>query len=167
MIETPRALTEVDRVAAHAAVDGLHYGYVDLAAEMGSRPFDDDGALSELTTGYARSRIAVAAAAHGLFATGGSLIPDYKDTTKVAQLVRTWADLGYTACIAVTPAHLPIINEVMRPSPSAVERARATSSAYESALSEGKPAAVVDGRVVTMPDYRVAQLVLERAGIRD
>lgn len=164
MIETPAALIHVDEIAAHRSVVGLHYGYVDFAAESGSRPFDAEGELSELTTGYARSRIAIAAAAHGLFSTGGTLIPDYKDEEKVTRLVRSWADLGYTACIAVTPAHLPIINRVMRPSQQECDRARTVVNAYDAALAEGNPAAVLNGRVITMPDYRVAQLVLERAG---
>jgi citrate lyase beta subunit len=64
----------------------------------------------------------------------------------------------------VSPAHLEIINDVMGPTPAEVERARRVSEAYESALERGDPAAVLDGRVITMPDYRVAQLALARAG---
>ena len=55
---------------------------------------------------YARTKIAVAAAAYGLFCTGGTLIPQYKDLARSRSFVQQWADLGYTACIAVSPAHL-------------------------------------------------------------
>jgi len=164
MIETARALIELDRIASFDDVVGLHFGYVDFAADVGSKAFDDDG-LYEPANHYPRSKIAIAAAAYGLFATGGSLIPEYKDLDKVRAFVETWAKLGYTACIAVSPAHLDIINEVMAPSAAEVERARRVSDAYESALERGDPAAVLDGRVITMPDYRVAQLALERAGV--
>ena len=54
MIETARALIELDRIASHPAVVGLHFGYVDLAADIGSRPFDENGAMSALTQTYAR-----------------------------------------------------------------------------------------------------------------
>ena len=104
------------------------------------------------------------AAAYGLFATGGTLIPDYKDLDKVRAFVRSWAYLGYTACIAVSPAHLPIVNEVMAPSAEEVGRARHVCDVYEASLQRGEPAAVLDGRVITMPDYRVASLVLARSG---
>lgn len=163
MIETARAMVELDQVASHPSVAGLHFGYVDFAADVGSRPFDENGELSALTSGYARSRIAIAAAAYGLFATGGSLVPDYKDLDKVRTLVQSWADLGFTACIAVSPAHLPIINEVMRPSAAEIANAQAVVEAYDAAAAKGDPAAVLGGKVIVLPDYRVAKLLLERA----
>ena len=52
----------------------------------------------------------------------------------------------------------------MRPSQQECDRARTVVNAYDAALAEGNPAAVLNGRVITMPGYRVAQLVLERAG---
>lgn len=163
MIETARALIELDRIASHPAVVGLHFGYVDLAADIGSRPFDENGEMSALTQTYARSKIATAAAAYGLFVTGGSLIPEYRDMVKVRAHVKSWADLGYTACIAVSPAHLPIVNELMRPTEAEVERAHRIVSAYDEATAQGDPAAVLDSRVITLPDYKVAQLTLGRA----
>jgi citrate lyase beta subunit len=164
MIETARALIEIDRIASADGVVGLHFGYVDLAADVGSRPFDGDG-LFEPANYYPRSKISLAAAAYGLFATGGSLIPDYKDIDKVRAFVRMWRDIGFTACIAVSPAHLDVINEIMAPSPAEIESARIICAAYEEAMASGQPAAMVNGKVVTMPDFRVASLVLARSGI--
>ncbi len=163
MIETARALIELDRIASHPAVVGMHFGYVDLAADIGSRPFDENGEMSALTQTYARSKIATAAAAYGLFASGGSLIPEYKNVAKVRAHVKSWADLGYTACIAVSPSHLPIVNELMRPTAAQVARARLIVTAYREATAQGDPAAVLDGRVITLPDYKVAKLTLDRA----
>ena len=165
MIETARAMIELDRIASSTGVVGLHFGYVDYAADVGSRPFDETGEnLFAPANHYARTKIAVAAAAYKLFATGGTLIADYKDLTKVAKFVRSWADLGYTACIAVSPAHLDIINQTMAPSAAEVEAARTICTAYEAAASRGEPAAFVNNKVITNPDYRVAQLVVARAG---
>jgi citrate lyase beta subunit len=162
MIETARGLIELDRIATCDGVVGLHHGYVDFAADVGSRAFEGNRLYAPVND-YVRAKIAIAAAAYGLFATGGSMIPEYRDLEQVRAFVAMWADLGYTACIAVSPAHLPIINEVMAPSAVEVERARRVCASYESVLERGEPAAVVDGRVITMPDYRVAQLVLARA----
>jgi citrate lyase beta subunit len=164
MIETARAVMELESIARADGVVGLHYGYVDLAADIGSRPFDDDG-LHEIAHHYPRAKIAMAAAAYGLFATGGSLIPDYKDMEKVRKHVKMWADMGYTACIAVSPAHLDLINELMSPSEREVEIATEVCLAYQDCMDRGEPAAMVNGKVVTMPDYRVAALTLARAGV--
>jgi citrate lyase beta subunit len=166
MIETAAAVLDLRRIAASPDVVGLHFGYVDLAADVGSRPFDaDGGGLYAPTADYVRAKIALAAAANGLFATGGTLIPDYKNHDKVASFVRSWSDAGFTACIAVSPAHLPIINAYFTPTDDEVARARRVCEAYDDAVARGEPAAVVDGRVVTLPDYRVAGLLLARAGI--
>jgi citrate lyase beta subunit len=164
MIETARAVIELDRIASAPGVLGLHFGYVDYAADVGSKPFNDAGLdLYAPSTYYVRSKIAIAAAAYGLFATGGTLIPEYRDLNKVRGFVRSWADLGYTACIAVSPAHLAIVNEVMAPSAEEVAAARQVCQTYEAAMEQGEPAAVLNGRVITMPDYRVAALVLARS----
>jgi citrate lyase beta subunit len=165
MIETARAMIEMDRIASCEGVVGLHFGYVDYAADVGSKPFDDAGEnLYAPANHYARTKIAVAAAAYGLFATGGSLIPEYKDLAKVESFIRTWANLGYTACIGLSPAHLDIINRVMTPTAAEIDAARLICSTYEAAVAKGDPAAVLNGKVITNPDYRVAKLVLVRGG---
>ncbi|SNQ45400.1 conserved hypothetical protein [Frankia canadensis] len=164
MIETAGAVQELDAISAVETVQGLHFGYVDFAADVGSRPFDDAGDDLYLPGSQVRSTVAIAAAAHGLFATGGSLVPNYQDLDVVRRFVRTWRDVGYTACIALAPRHLPIVNEIMTPSPAEVEYARVICRRYEEALLRGEAAVLLDGRVVTRPDYRVAGLVLARAG---
>lgn len=165
MIETARAMIELDRIASAEGVEGLHFGYVDYSADIGSTAFSDEGDdLYAPANYYARTKIAVAAAAYGLFATGGSMIPEYRDLEKVERFIRVWAKLGYTGCIGLSPAHLEIINRVMSPSEEEAARARVISDAYEEAMRNGDPAVVIGGKVVTNPDYRVAQLTLMRAG---
>ncbi|GAA4548302.1 HpcH/HpaI aldolase/citrate lyase family protein [Pseudonocardia xishanensis] len=168
MIETAAAVLDLERIAAERNVVGLHFGYVDYAADVGSRPFAESGDdLFAPANHYVRAKIAVAAAANDLFATGGTLIPEYRDLAKVAAFVRSWAALGYSGCVVVSPAHLPVVNETFRPSAEEVARAETTCRAYEAAVDRGDPAAVVDGTVVTLPDYRVASLVLARSVDRD
>lgn len=163
MIETARAAMELEEIARSEGVAGLHYGYIDFAADVGCRVYtSDEDDLDARVSASVRGRIAVAAAAYGLFSTGGTLIPEYKDMAKVRSFVESWAACGYTACIAVSPAHLATINAMMAPSADEVKQARAVVDGYERALAEGEPAAFVDGRVVTYPDYRVASLLLER-----
>jgi citrate lyase beta subunit len=167
MIETARAMIELDRIASTDTVAGLHFGYVDYAADVGSRAFADSGdELFAPANHYAQTKIAVAAAAYGLFASGGSLIPEYRDLDKVRKFIKRWADLGYTACIAVSPNHLGIINELMAPSADEIAAAEQLCAAYEAAIAAGDPAAVLNQKVITMPDYRVAAQTLERAGVR-
>src|SRR4029078_13497765 len=79
MVGTARAMIELDRIASCEGVVGLHFGYVDYAADVGSRPFDPSGeSLFAPANHYAQTKIAVSAAAYGLFASGGTLITDFK-----------------------------------------------------------------------------------------
>jgi citrate lyase beta subunit len=166
MIETAQAMIELDRIASSDSVAGLHFGYVDYAVDVGSRAFAESGEeLFAPANCYAQTKIAVAAAAYGLFASGGSLIPDYRDLGKVRTFVKRWADLGYTTCIAVSPKHLELINELMAPSADEIATAQALCAAFEQATQNGEPAAVLNDKVITLPDYRVATLTLSRAGV--
>lgn len=162
MIETSRAVVEMATLARCDGLVGLHFGYVDYAAEVGCQLFGRDGDALHPALGYASTKVAVTAAAYGLFATGGSMVPDYKDLQKVETFVQGWADLGYTACIALSPSHLGIVNRVMAPSQVAVEAARALCAAYEAATAQGEPNAILNGKVITTPDYRSASLLLAR-----
>jgi citrate lyase beta subunit len=166
MIETARAMIELQQIASADGVAGLHFGYVDYAADIGSKPFADSGEeLFAPSNHYAQTKISVAAAAYGLFASGGSLVPEYRDLSKVRTFIKRWADLGYTACIAVSPNHLGIINELMSPSRDEVSAAQRLCEVYEAAMRAGESAAVLNNKVITMPDYRVAALTLSRAGV--
>jgi len=166
MVETARAMIELDRIASCEGVVGLHFGYVDYAASVGSRPFERAGdALFAAANHYAQAKVAVAAAAYGLFASGGTLIPNFKDLDLVRAFVRRWADLGYTTCIAVSPNHLECINETLAPSTEEIAAATGVREAYEAATRAGQPAAFLHGKVITNPDYRVAMLTLGRAGL--
>jgi citrate lyase beta subunit len=51
----------------------------------------------------------------------------------------------------------------MAPNSGEVAQAKSVVNTYEQSLDRGEPAAVLNGRVITMPDYRVASLVLARA----
>jgi citrate lyase beta subunit len=54
----------------------------------------------------------------------------------------------------------------MAPSAKEIEAAKEICRAYEAAVERGEPAAVLDSKVITNPDYRVASLVLVRGGAR-
>lgn len=164
MVETARAVIEMERIVRCDGLVGLHFGYVDFAADAGCQLFNAEGDDLHPAVGYARAKVAVAAAAYGLFSTGGSMVPDYKDLRKVETFVRSWADQGYTACIALSPSHLEIVNRVLQPSAAMIDRARLVCAAYEDATAKGGSNAILDGKVITTPDYRSASLLLARAG---
>jgi citrate lyase beta subunit len=54
----------------------------------------------------------------------------------------------------------------MAPGAGEVSAATGVCEAYEAATAIDQPAAILNGKVITNPDYRVALLTLARAGAR-
>lgn len=125
MIESYRGVKAVDEILAVDGVVGVHFGYTDYAMDVNCQPFTPDGdGLFNPSMTVASATIAAAAAAHGVFATGGSLIPNFRDLDKVARFVTSWRNQGYTACIALSPRHLPAVHANIRTSETEMRRAR-------------------------------------------
>jgi citrate lyase subunit beta/citryl-CoA lyase len=125
MIESYRGLRAIDEILAMDCVVGVHFGYIDYGLDVGCRIFSPGGDdLSCPAMTGPRAQIAAAAASRQILSTGGSLIPDFRDMDKVARFVRSWRDSGYTACIAVSPRHLPAVRDNICPSMAEVERAQ-------------------------------------------
>jgi citrate lyase subunit beta / citryl-CoA lyase len=125
MIESYRGLRCVDEILAMDCVVGVHFGYIDYGLDAGCRIFSNDGDdlfTPALTT--PRAQIAASAASRGILSTGGSLIPDFRDLTKVGRFVRSWRDNGYTGCIAVSPTHLQTIHDNIGPSTGEIDHAK-------------------------------------------
>lgn len=162
MVETAKAMHGLADILGCDGLVGVHFGYTDLASEMGCGLYNEDGDDLHVSLAYPRTAIAIGAAANGLFSTGGSKVPDYKDLQKVEQFVRRWADHGYTSCIALAPSHVDIVNRVLRPTEREVADAAAACRAFETALAQGEGRAVVGDRVITTPDYQRAKQIVTR-----
>lgn len=163
MIETARAMSRLEAIAACDGLRGLHFGYVDYAADMGCDLFAEAGDNLHPAMDHARASIASAARSNGLFSTGGSMIPALRDLEMVERFVRHWKSFGYTACMALSPSHVEVVNRVFRPSEAVLDQARRTCVAFETATSTGAISAILDGKIVTLPDYRAALQLLSQA----
>lgn len=162
MIETPAAITGLSGIAGVDGLAGLHFGYTDYCAELGVSPFDAQGVALGPAAAFAAHMVAVAAAANGLFATGGSMVPDFRDEAKVTAFLSGWVAAGYTACLALSPGHVPAVNRAFTPAPEEVALARAGVAAFDAAIAAGQANAMVGDRIVTLPEYRRLKQLLAR-----
>lgn len=167
MIETARAISDIQEIASCDGLVGLHFGYVDFATEMGCELFTESGNDLHPAMGYARAKVAAAAKTNNLFSTGGSMIPELKNMAKVEDFARSWKAYGYTGCMALSPSHVDIINRVFRPTEDILREARAICVAFEGAIAAGALNVVLDGKIITGPDYRNARLLLDKAMSRE
>lgn len=159
LVETAAGLRAVDTLAAGPRVARLAMGEADLAAELGVEPSADARELLP-----ARMAVVSASAAAGIGAPTASVSTDFADLERLRAGTEALRRMGFRARAAIHPAQVAVINEVFRPDPEAVARARALVDAYEAAVASGAGVVVGDdGRMVDLAVVRPARELLQRA----
>ena len=151
LIETARALSVADQIAAHPRVTALLLGGADLAADLGTTM-----AWEPLL--FARSRVVQAAATAGIPA----LDVPHLDLGDEAGLVTETAAsqrLGFTGKLAIHPRQVAAINTAFTPTADTVAHAKRIVAAFRDAAGG---VCVVDGRMVDTPIVRAAERILAR-----
>jgi citrate lyase beta subunit len=142
MIESPRALLSVDRIAATAGVSSLVAGTADLAKDLRARPGRD---RTELV--YALQRILIAARAAGIAALDG-VHADFSDAYGFEVACEQGAAMGFDGKTLIHPNQIEPANRAFAPDPAAIEEAQGLIAAHEAARLEGKGVATFRGRMI-------------------
>jgi (S)-citramalyl-CoA lyase len=151
LIESARALSAADHIAAHPRVQALVFGGADLSADLGATM-----AWEPLL--FARSRLVQAAATAGVPAFDVPYLDLANDDGLLPEITAAQR-LGFTAKLAIHPKHVAPINAAFTPSAAAVATAERIVAA---ALGAAGGVCVVDGRMVDAPIVRAAERTLAR-----
>lgn len=143
-------------------MEGMSWGAEDLSAAIGAQETRD--AAGRLTDVFrlARATTILAASAAGVPAID-TVFPDFRDLDAFRQSCEEAARDGFSACMAIHPAQVPVINEVFTPSPEAVAEAREIVAAFSAEGDAGVVA--IGGRMYDRPHLRRAENLLRRAGV--
>ncbi len=143
MIETPRGVANVDRIAAaHARLDALVMGTNDLGAGM--RIPHSPGREGFL---YALSRCVVAARAHGLDAIDG-VFNGIADAEGLRAECVQGRQLGFDGKTLIHPGQVEIANDVFSPDDAEVEAARALLAHWRREAAAGAGVVAYQGRMI-------------------
>lgn len=157
LVESARALRDIDLIASVPGVDHLGMGEADLAADLMLLPSDSE---SELL--YARSRVVAASRAAGIGPPTASTSTDYADLDRLALSTAGLRRLGFRSRTAIHPAQLSVINRVFSPDDAEVASAQAIIDAIEAASRQGSGVTQIgDGTMVDRAVGRAAAQVLE------
>jgi citrate lyase subunit beta/citryl-CoA lyase len=156
LIETPEAVLHVEELAACPMVSCLMFGPGDLAMETGISLINGRMPFTEGML-YARSKTLLAARAYGLEAVEGIFVSDLKDLETVRESLRLSKLMGYTGTICFYPPWVPVINEIRTPSREDIQWSQKVVDAYEAGLEKGQAAVTVDGKWLTIHQYRLAK----------
>jgi citrate lyase subunit beta/citryl-CoA lyase len=165
-IESALGLLHVEAIAgASPRLEALVFGPGDYAASLGISQ-TVLGGLDPHYPGdqwhYARSRIAVAAHAHGLEPIDGPYA-DYRDADGLVAIARLARAVGCTGKWVIHPDQIEPCAAVFAPSADEVEHAMRVLAALDDAARSGRGAAQLDGRMIDEASRRDAETVLARA----
>ncbi|OAB60453.1 hypothetical protein AY599_28710 [Leptolyngbya valderiana BDU 20041] len=162
MIETPRGLLALERLAARSDTLGLHAviaGTNDLAQSL--RLPDGPELRAGLTPHLAR--LVLAARAAGVLVLDG-VYNAYQDADGFRREAEAGRALGFDGKSLIHPSQVAPANAAFAPSPAEIAWAERVVSAFGDAKNAGKGAVPLDGRMVERMHLTSAHAVLAAAG---
>ena len=159
-IETPRGLLACETIAtASPRIVTMGLGPEDYCLSLGVEPSADGIELL-----YGVSRVVTVCKATGIQPVGllGS-VADFRDLAAFEGAATRARHLGCQGAGCIHPEQVVILNRVFSPDPERVQYARRAVDAFEEGLRRGTASVNLDGRMVDIPVYRRAQIILQRA----
>ena len=158
LVETPRGIEHVARMAEQANVIAVMWGADDLVAGLGGTASRrHDGRYRDVAR-FARSRALIAAKAHGRLALD-AVHMDIADTDGLAEECEDAVAVGFDATGAIHPSQVPVIRAAYTPSSQRVEWARRLLAH----AGDDRSVTTFEGRMVDGPIFKHAERVLRLA----
>lgn len=155
MIETPRALLNLNAIAAIDGLEALMLGVNDLAVGLRTGPSPD----REPFKPWLAATVA-AARAHGLLAIDG-VYNAFTDLEGFAAECAQGRLYGFDGKSLIHPSQIAPANAAFAPSETEIARARALVAAFAAPDADGKGAIRVDGEMVERLHLSAAERVLQ------
>lgn len=159
-IETPRGFLAIQEIARSSdRIATMSIGVEDYCLELGVEPSPDGFELL-----YPVAHLVTVCKVVGIQPTGlvGS-IADFRDLATFEGAARRARQLGCEGAGCIHPDQVTVLNRVFTPDPAKVEHARRVVEAFEDGVRRGTASVNLDGKMVDVPVYKRAQVVLARA----
>ena len=159
-IETTKGLLACASIAtASPRIVTMGVGPEDYCLSLGVEPSADGIELL-----YGVSMVVTVCKTVGIQAVGllGS-IADFRDLAAFEGAATRARNLGCEGAGCIHPEQVVVLNRVFSPDPQKVEYARRAVEAFEEGVKRGTASVNLDGKMVDVPVYHRAQLILQRA----
>ncbi|MCX7284319.1 MAG: CoA ester lyase [Novosphingobium sp.] len=160
MIETPRAVLALERIAACATTTrlrGFVLGLNDLAKDSGIAQLPGRTAFVPVLT-----MAVLAARAHGLLILDG-VCNAIDDQALLEAECQQACDSGFDGKTLIHPAQLDVCNRVFAPSASDIAQAQAIVAAFADPANAGKGALRIEGKMAELLHLAQAERLLAKA----
>jgi citrate lyase subunit beta/citryl-CoA lyase len=159
-IETPRGFLALEAIARSSdRIATMSIGVEDYCLELGVEPSVDGLELL-----YPVAHLVTVCKVVGIQPTGlvGS-IAGFRDLPVFEAAAQRARQLGCEGAGCIHPDQVTVLNRVFTPDPARVEHARRVVDAFEDGVRRGTASVDLDGKMVDVPVYKRAQVVLARA----
>ena len=160
LIETPKGLLKAQEIAtASPRIESMYIGSEDYCLELGVEPSSDGMEIF-----YPLSYIVIVCKPVGVRPMGlvGS-IAGFRDLEAFERSVTRARQIGCEEASCIHPDQVAVINRAYTPAQEKIEFARRAVEAFEEGLKKGTASVNLDGKMVDIPVYNRAKLVLGRA----
>lgn len=161
-IETPRGFLALEEIARSSErIATMSIGVEDYCLELGVEPSADGLELL-----YPVAHLVTVCKVVGVQPTGlvGS-IAGFRDLATFEGAAQRARQLGCEGAGCIHPDQVTVLNRVFTPDPGKVEHARRVVEAFEDGVRRGTASVNLDGKMVDVPVYKRAQVVLARARV--
>jgi len=142
---------------AHPRLAALTWGAEDLPAAVGAASGRHaDGTLTDLCR-LARA-LTIAAAAIANVSAIETVFPDFKNLDSLRATAAAARREGFSGMLAIHPAQVPIINDVMTPTAEEIAHAKRVVQIF--AENPGAGVASLDGKMLDLPHLKLARKIL-------
>jgi citrate lyase subunit beta / citryl-CoA lyase len=159
-IETPRGFLAAEEIARSSdRIATMSIGVEDYCLELGVEPSADGLELL-----YPVAALVTICKAVGVQPTGlvGS-IAGFRDLAVFEQAAQRARQLGCEGAGCIHPDQVTVLNRVFTPDPAKVEYARRVVEVFEDGVRRGTASVNLDGKMVDVPVYKRAQVIMARA----
>jgi citrate lyase subunit beta/citryl-CoA lyase len=159
-IETPRGFLAAEAIArASDRIATMSIGVEDYCLELGVEPSAEGTELL-----YPVAALVTICKAVGVQPTGlvGS-IAGFRDLPVFEAAAQRARQLGCEGAGCIHPDQVTVLNRVFTPDPAKVEYARRAVEAFEEGVRRGTASVNLDGKMVDVPVYKRAQVIMSRA----
>ena len=159
-LETPRGLLAAEEIARSSdRIATMSVGVEDYCLELGVEPSPEGIELM-----YPVAHLVMICKAVGVQPTGlvGS-IAGFRDLQVFEQAAQRARQLGCEGAGCIHPDQVTVLNRVFTPDAGKVADARRVVEAFEDGVRRGTASVNVDGKMVDVPVYKRAQVLLARA----
>jgi citrate lyase subunit beta/citryl-CoA lyase len=160
MIETPRAVLAIERIAAMAGstrLAGFVLGLNDLAKDTGMVQAPGRAVFLPVLV-----QVVLAARANGLILLDG-VCNAIDDVARLEGECTQARDLGFDGKTLIHPAQIDTANRVFAPDPAELDEARAIVAAFADPANAGKGALKVQGKMAELLHRDIAARLIARA----